>query len=253
MTVTSTAVTSTETSSTETSSTGASSTGVPRLLAGAAVLAAPVFTVAAVVQAATRDGYDITRHPVSMLALGGLGWVQTTSFVVTGLLSVAGAVGVRRVLQGGRGRTWVPVLLALIGVGLLIAAVFRMDASDGFPLGTPPGRLTTMSGHMILHNVGGSLSFFSMIALCFVLAARFRADQQADRQAGWRGWALSGRVAGVLFALGLGWAMTGGEGGALTLFLGVAVAWNWIAVALTLAAGVTGAALPQRGVGRRVG
>jgi hypothetical protein len=183
-------------------------------------LAAPLFTVAAVVQAATRDGYDILRHPVSMLALGDLGWVQTTSFVVTGLLSVAGAALLRQTAQR--------VLLALIGVGLLIAAVFRMDASDGFPLGTPEGRLTTMSGHMILHNVGGSISFFSMIALCFVLAARFRA-------AGRQGWTWSGRVAGVLFALGLGWAMTGGTGGALTLFLGCAVAWNWIAAALSTA------------------
>ncbi|GAA3252470.1 DUF998 domain-containing protein [Dactylosporangium siamense] len=219
----------TVTTSTAPISTAPTSTASTRLVA-AAVLAAPVFTVAAVVQAATRDGYDITRHPVSMLALGGLGWVQTTSFVVTGLLSVAGAAGARRVLQGGRGRTWGPILLALIGVGLLIAAVFRMDASDGFPLGTPAGRLTTMSGHMILHNVGGSLSFFSMIALCFVLAARFGSAAQAGR----RGWAGSGRVAGVLFALGLGWAMTGGQGGALTLFLGVAVAWNWIAAALTV-------------------
>jgi hypothetical protein len=220
-------------------STALTSTAAPRLLT-AAVVAAPVFTVAAVVQAATRDGYDITRHPVSMLALGGLGWVQTTSFVVTGLLSIAGAVGVRQVLRGGRGRTWGPLLVALIGIGLIIAAVFEMDASEGFPIGTPDGRLTTMSGHMILHNVGGSLSFFSMIALCFVLAARFGTAVQAAQagqagqagQAEQRRWALSGRIAGVLFILGFGWAMTGGQGGALTLFLGVAVAWNWIAAAL---------------------
>ncbi|MDG6102740.1 DUF998 domain-containing protein [Dactylosporangium aurantiacum] len=206
-------------------------TAAPRagagLLAGAGVLAAPLFTVAAVAQAAVRDGYDITRHPVSMLALGGPGWVQTTSFVVTGLLSVAGAAGARRLLRGGRGRTWGPLLFLFIGVGLLVASVFEMDASDGFPVGTPDTPLTTMSGHMILHNVGGSLSFFSMIALCFVLAARFGAE-------GRTGWAVTGRVAGALFAVGLGWAMTGGEAGALTLFLGVAVAWNWIAAAVAI-------------------
>lgn len=207
--------------------------GRSRLLVGAGALAAPLFTVAVVVQAATREGYDITRHPASMLALGDLGWVQTTSFVVTGLLSVAGAAGARRLLRGGRGRTWGPALFALIGVGLLLAAVFRMDASDGFPLGTPDTPLTTMSGEMILHNAFASVSFFSMIALCFVLAARFRARGRA-------GWAASGRVAGVLFVLGLGWAMTGGQGGALTLFLGVAVAWNWIAAA------TTATALPRR-------
>jgi hypothetical protein len=219
-----------------------------KLLVGAGVLAAPVFTVAAVGQALTREGYDITRHPVSMLALGDLGWVQTTSFVVTGTLSVAAAAGVRWLLRGGRGRTWGPILFALIGVGLLIAAAFRMDASDGFPLGTAGGPLTTMSGHMILHNVGGSLSFFSMIALCFVLAARFAG--QGDG-AGWAGWAWAGRVAGVLFALGLGWAMTGGRGGALTLFLGVAVAWNWIAAAGTVLLRRE-AALRQPGAGRLV-
>jgi hypothetical protein len=208
------------------------SAGTAKRLALAGALAAPLFTVAAVVQAATRDGYDITRHPVSMLALGDLGWVQTTSFAVTGLLSIAGAVGTRRVLD------------ALIGVGLLIAAVFRMDASDGFPLGTPAGRLTSMSGQMILHNVGGSLSFFSMIALCFVLAARFRRGADTG---GRRWWTVSGRVAGLLFALGLGWAMTGGEGGALTLFLGVAAAWNWIAAATTVAV------LRQGGTGHRAG
>ncbi|MEU0557298.1 DUF998 domain-containing protein [Dactylosporangium sp. NPDC006015] len=191
----------------------------PSALANAGILAAPLFTVAAVVQAATRDGYDITRHPVSMLALGDLGWVQTTSFVVVGLLSVAAAAG-----TGAAKAT--RALHAAIGVGLLIAAVFRMDASDGFPLGTPEGRLTTMSGHMIVHNAGASVSFFSMIALCFVLAAGFRRTGQV-------GWAVSGRFAGVLFALGLAWAMTGGTGGALTLFLGVAIAWNWIA-AVTL-------------------
>ena len=45
----------------------------------------------------------------------------------------------------------------------------------------------------------------------------------------------------ALFVLGLGWAMTGGRGGALTLFLGVAVAWNWIAAAILLRS----RALPQ--------
>jgi hypothetical protein len=180
-----------------------------------------------------------------MLALGEHGWVQTTTFMVTGLLSLAGAAGARRLLRDGRGRTWGPVLLALIGVGLLVAGVFRMDAGDGFPLGTPDSTATgpaaTMSGHMIVHNIGGSLSFFSMIALCFVLASRLRAAAS-------RFPAVSGRIAGVLFALGLGWAMTGGRGGALTLFLGVVVAWNWIAATL-LAINVAAPAVAPAGAG----
>lgn len=40
--------------------------------------------------------------------------------------------------------------------------------------------------------------------------------------------------------------MTGGQGGALTLFLGVAVGWNWIAAALAALV------VLQRGAGRGV-
>ena len=37
-----------------------------------------------------------------------LGWIQITTFVVTGLLWVAFAVGMRRVRHPGRGGTWGP-------------------------------------------------------------------------------------------------------------------------------------------------
>ncbi|WP_327138784.1 DUF998 domain-containing protein [Nocardia sp. NBC_01327] len=43
-----------------------------------------------------------TRHLLSALSRGDLGWIQTTNFVVTGLLAAAGAVGARRVLGLGR-------------------------------------------------------------------------------------------------------------------------------------------------------
>ncbi|MET7394800.1 DUF998 domain-containing protein [Dactylosporangium sp. NPDC005572] len=181
-----------------------------------AVLAAPLFVAAAAAQAATRDGYDLTRHPVSMLALGDLGWIQTTVFVATALLTLAAVPAAQR-LAGG----WTPRLLALIGAGLLIAAAFEMDRADGFPVGTPAGPPSTFSWHFIVHNVGGSLSFLSMLALCFVLSRRLTTA-----------WRRTGRAAGALFAAGLAWAMTGGTAGSLTLFLGVAVAWLWIAAAL---------------------
>jgi hypothetical protein len=79
-----------------------------------------------------------------------------------------------------------------------------------------------MSWHAIVHNAAGSLAFLSMIGLCFVLARRFTAT-------GYRRWAASGRVCGVVFTAGLVWALTGGRDGALTLFVGVTAAWLWIA------------------------
>ena len=58
------------------------------------------------VQAFTREGFDLRRHPLSLLSLGELGWIQIGNFVVAGLLVVAFAVGLRRVLHPGRGGTW---------------------------------------------------------------------------------------------------------------------------------------------------
>jgi hypothetical protein len=193
----------------------------PSPLLAAGIVAAPFFAVVALAQAAVRPGYDLTRHPVSMLALGDRGWIQTTNFVVSGLLMLLAAAGLRRARRGQKAGTWGPILFVTQGIGLLIAAAFEMDPGDGFPIGTPLGAPTTMSGHMILHNVGGSLNFFTMIAACFVLARVFG-----------RPWKIAGRVAAIAFAVGLAWAFTGGAAGSLTLFLGVVTAWTWQSVSL---------------------
>ena len=41
----------------------------------------------------------------------------------------------RRTLAGGRGGRAVPVLVAVFGLGVLLAGVFRADAAGGFPVG----------------------------------------------------------------------------------------------------------------------
>ncbi len=55
-----------------------------------------VFLSVGLAQAATRDGFDLRKHPLSLLSLGDLGWIQITNFVVSGLLLVAFGVGVAR-------------------------------------------------------------------------------------------------------------------------------------------------------------
>jgi Protein of unknown function (DUF998) len=66
-----------------------------RLLAGG-VVAGPLFLAVALIQALVRDGFDLGRHPISLLSLGDLRWIQIAGFVVTGVLCVACAVGMRR-------------------------------------------------------------------------------------------------------------------------------------------------------------
>ena len=87
-----------------------------RVLVTAGVVAGPLFVVVGLVQVLTREAFDLTRHPLSLLALGDLGWIQIANFIVAGVLMLAFALGSRRSLGDGPGRVWAPVLFGLYGV-----------------------------------------------------------------------------------------------------------------------------------------
>jgi Protein of unknown function (DUF998) len=148
-----------------------------RRLLSAGLAAGPLLGLSWLVQGLVRDGYDFTRHPMSLLALGEGGWVQIASFVAAGGLMRACAAGLRRVLADGRAR-WAPRLTATIGGGLIAAGVFTADPGAGFPAGAPEGA-PELSWHGILHEVSHLVVVGAWIALCFVLRSRFAA--QGDR------------------------------------------------------------------------
>ena len=153
-----------------------------RALLRCGVVGAPLFVVVSLVQAATRDGFDLERHPFSMLSLGEPGWVQIGNFVVSGLLLIVGAVGMRRVLPPGPGRSWGPLLIAGMGASLIGGGVFLADPALGFPPGAPAGSPQTLSWHGAAHAVAFTVGFVSLTAALFVFARRFNAR-------GERGWA----------------------------------------------------------------
>src|SRR5689334_25447079 len=71
---------------------------VTRSLLGYGVIAGPFYVVVSLAQALTRDGFRLDQHAWSLLENGGLGWIQITNFILTGLMTVAGAAGLRRAL-----------------------------------------------------------------------------------------------------------------------------------------------------------
>jgi NAD(P)-dependent dehydrogenase (short-subunit alcohol dehydrogenase family) len=117
--------------------------------------------------------YRPLRHPVSSLALGPRGWVQTANFAVTGVLCLGGAAGLR--LAGGRlaGSRTGPVMVAAAGAGLIGSAAFRTDPVGGYPPGTPemPARFSRAG---TAHNLAAVPVFFGLpaAAACY----------------GWRSW-----------------------------------------------------------------
>ena len=194
-----------------------------RLLLRAGVVIAPWFLGLSIIQALTNPGFDLTKHEVSLLLAGPAGWVQTITFVVTGLLGIAYAIGVRLLLHPGRAGTWGPILLGAFGALFVIAGVLPPDPKFGFPLGAPEDMPLVQSASSNLHSLAFSALAAVTIAACFVLARRFRAD-------GARGWANFSVVAAVAIvvcvAAGSALMSTGRAGLAL---LGAAVAiTGWV-------------------------
>ncbi len=165
-----------------------------RTLLTCGVVAGPLFVIVALLQAFTRDGFDLKRHPFSMLSLGDFGWIQIANFVIAGLLFAVSAVGMRRVLRGRRGGTWGPLLIGAFGVSQVFGGVFLADPGLGFPPGAPAGQPASVSVTGIVHGLAFAVGMSSLIAAFFVLARRFSV-------AGDRSWARYSVVSGVLFRI----------------------------------------------------
>lgn len=196
---------------------------ITKSLLGYGVIAGPFYLVLVAAQAFTRDGFDPTRHAASQLANGDFGWVQVLNFVLTGAMVIAAAVGVRRALGPGRMPAWGGGLIGGFGVGMLAAAVFRADPSDGFPPGTPPG-MGEVSWQGLVHLLVASAGFVCLVAACFVVGTWFG-------RRGATGWAWYSRISGLVFLLGF-LAIGSGAGSAasvLAFTAGLVVAWAWLA------------------------
>ncbi|MFB9906693.1 DUF998 domain-containing protein [Allokutzneria oryzae] len=146
------------------------------LLAGA--FAGPVFYGSATVQMLTREGFDITRHPISQLATGGLGWIQIATFVLAGLGGVALAAGIKRTLVEGIGRRALPIFIGIFGAGLVSAGLFTMDPENGFPVGTPDGPVARMSWHSVVHSASAAVAFTALAVAAIVLTVRYARRRQ---------------------------------------------------------------------------
>jgi hypothetical protein len=198
-------------------------TKVTRALLACGVVAGPLYVVVGLIQMLIRDGFDIRRHALSLLSNGELGWIQISNFLLSGLLVIAGAAGMRRVLRGSWGGRWGPPLIGVYGLGLIGAGLFRADPALGFPPGLPSGDYGTVSWHGMLHFVSGGIGFLALIAACFVFARRFAAIKQ-------RGWAIYSLVTGVLFFVAFVGIASGSKGAGVSVAFAMAVVlgWAWI-------------------------
>ncbi|MEV4601069.1 DUF998 domain-containing protein [Amycolatopsis sp. NPDC049253] len=167
------------------------SANTTRALLSAGVAAGPVYLVTALAQALTRPGFDPARTDVSLLAVGPNGWIQIANFVVTGLLVIACAVGLKS------------KLVATFGAGLIAAGVFVAD---------PAG--TAISWHGALHVGTAGIGFLAFTAACLARKSGYSRGTGIAFLAGFAGVA-TGSASPVVVA---------------GFWVAVALAFAWLAV-----------------------
>lgn len=136
------------------------------------LIAGPVFVATFVIDGATRDGYRPARHPVSSLALGSRGWLQTANFAVAGALYFAGAAGLVRVHDPAMSKRLGPALIAAAAAGIAAAAAFPTDPVSGYPLGTPDTPSEPSASGMT-HDLVSVPTFLGLPAAAAVYSWRF--------------------------------------------------------------------------------
>jgi hypothetical protein len=162
-----------------------------------------------------------------MLSLGDLGWIQTTNFIVTGLLVLLAAIALRRPAGTEKRLRRGAFFLGLYAVCVLSAGIFATDPSLGFPPGTPDVYPEAFSWHALIHFIAGQAAFISIIVASFIYGKYFAVNQE-------RKWKTFSRLTGSIYLVGMiapipAAAMMSTSGMAwASIFLYVAVALGWV-------------------------
>ena len=200
-----------------------------KMLLKSSMVAGPLYIIIGIVQILIRPGFDPTQHDLSLMSNGSLGWIQIANFIVTGLLTILGAIGMKKALNTGKGKTWGPLLLGIYGLGLIGAGMFVADPMNGFPpdmaLANP---VITTNG--ILHLFSGAIGFLGLIASCIIFSRRFASLHDKN-------WSRFSLITGILYLFAFIGIASGSQQGGATLRLvtiaftiAVILGWTWISL-----------------------
>ena len=200
-----------------------SNTNLTTLALTGGIIAGPIYIIVGLAQILTREGFDMTRHPLSLMSLGDLGWIQITNFIVTGFLVLLAAIALRQLAPADKRLRRGAFLIGLYAVCVIGGGIFVTDPALGFPPGTPDVYPETFSWHGLLHFIVGQIAFLSLIAASFVYGKYFAVNQM-------RKWAAFSRLTGGIFlaaiialiaTAGMAWA-------SILLYVAVALGWVWL-------------------------
>lgn len=132
-----------------------------------------VFIISYTIQGLFKEGYSALRYPISSLAIGETGWVQVSTFIISGLLILLFAVTVNHKINNNL----IVVLYTLVGTGLIAAGIFTTDPVFGFPQNMPFIK-NQFTLHGKLHTWFSLLVFLGIPIICFLTGKYFSAMQE---------------------------------------------------------------------------
>jgi hypothetical protein len=189
---------------------------------------APLFIGTALVEGRRRRDYSARRQPVSALALGRAGWIQTGNFLVGGALTCVFASGLRRA-RPSSGSAGSPLLLGGAGLGLIGAAIWPTDPVNGYPPGVPD-RMVQRTRAGVMHELCAVPVMLGIPSAA--VAAGLRSAARGERR--WAGYCLATAVVslGAFFASGAGFGGSGPFAGRAGLYqrIGIVTAFGWISM-----------------------
>ena len=179
------------------------------------VAAGPLFLLIFVTQILLRPGFLFTRDEPSLLSIGPLGLIGMGDLILGGLLVIAGARGIRRVLLRSKTGFWGPLLLQVFGICDVGLGIFVIDPAR------PPAGMTL---HGTLHIVFGAIGFLCLMVACFVFMRSFFSQNQ-------KAWTIFCGMVGLMFlAAFLSAARVGQNTSSIQLFLNLIFILEWISV-----------------------
>ncbi|MBE1874679.1 DUF998 domain-containing protein [Myceligenerans sp. TRM 65318] len=184
---------------------------------GWGVVAGPFYLVVGLILAVTREGFDFSRHPLSVLMLGDGGWMQITNLALSGAMVLVAGIGLARAGARGAG-----IAVGIYGGAMILSAVFPPDPMPGFPPGQEGATEPGTSG--ILHLAFGGIGFVALAVGAFLLGRWFA--RRGDRP-----FSVLSLVAGIVVLVGFLGGVALGPAGMALLWLAVVAGFAWLAAA----------------------
>ena len=195
------------------------------LLRGA--IACPLFIMVVLIEGAIRPNYSSFLYPLSSLSIGDTGWTQILNFIFTGVLLVIFSVGLKQACNSDKVKFRGPLLIGLVGIGLIGAGIFVTDPIYGYPSDKPlVVRQFTLHGH--LHDGFSMFVFICLPWACFAFRKYFIAKGRKvwANYSGFTGYAM---IAAFIIT-SMGFKQLSGFVNYAGLFqrICIAIGWTWM-------------------------